>query len=308
MVLLSTNPGTRGSWMSDEKGEMDVPLQINGGRASLQQEVDFNYCYSCSQKIRQAEKVGPAVNRWDWHHIIDVISWFCRWLNIPKLASRNGLCELDEKYKLKLCTMTVQSCIQSPGGDSEVSSSLRLRTQEETSYSDDRQKGRYDDADWFKDNPNRAGGTVVVRTEATVAKYCSYIKGILANDWTVSNRPAVKASVFRYPDRLVRNICDKDTTWIRLTCVWFHNCQVGWIVMSSSKMIPEATRLRTAETVPSQPPETFLKHVSESHFDKLYDLTENIQDVMGSQALPPSTAVCKVMTILNSKCVRNSDT
>ena len=53
-----------------------------------------------------------------------------------------------------------------------------------------------------------------------------------------------------------------------------------------------------------QPPETFLKHVSDSHLDKLYDLPENIQDVMGLQALRPSAAVCKVMTIPNSKCVR----
>ena len=41
-----------------------------------------------------------------------------------------------------------------------------------------------------------------------------------------------------------------------------------------------------------------------SHLDKLYDLPENIQDGMGLQALRPSAAVCKVMTIPNSNCVR----
>ena len=93
--------------------------------------------------------------------------------------------------------------IQSPGGDSEVSGSPCLRTQEETTGSVDR-KGQYDDADWFKDNPNRAGGTVVARTDATVAQYCSYIKGILTTDWAVSNQPAVKVSAFGYPTRLVK--------------------------------------------------------------------------------------------------------
>ena len=163
-------------FLSDEEGELEMPLRINGGRASLQQEVDFNYCYNCPQKIKQAKRVGPAVNRWDWHRIIDIICWFCKWLNIPKLGPRNDLCELDEKCKWKSCTGTVQLLIQSPGGDSEVSGSPCLRTQEETTGSVD-WKGQYDDVDWFKDNPNRAGGTVVARTDATVAQYCSYIRG-----------------------------------------------------------------------------------------------------------------------------------
>ena len=96
-------------------------------------------------------------------------------MNIPRLGPRNGLCELDENYKWKSCTGTVPLVIQYPEGDSEVSGSPCLRTQEETTGSVDR-KGQYDDADWFKDNPNRAGGTVIARTDATVAQYCSYIK------------------------------------------------------------------------------------------------------------------------------------
>ena len=38
--------------------------------------------------------------------------------------------------------------------------------------------------------------------------------------------------------------------------------------------------------------------------DKLYDLPESIQDVMGLQAVRPSVAVCKVMTVPDSNCVR----
>ena len=49
---------------------------------------------------------------------------------------------------------------------------------------------------------------------------------------------------------------------------------------------------------------SFLKSVSESNLDKLHDLPENIQDVMGLQALRPSAAVCKVMTIPDSNCIR----
>ena len=83
---------------------------------------------------------------------------------------------------------------------------------------------------------------------------------------------AVEAIVFISPDRLVRDTRDKDTTWIRLTYFWFHNCQVWWIVMSSSNMVPEADRPRAVDTDSTQPPETFLRHVFEAHFDKLYDL------------------------------------
>ena len=205
-------------FLSDEEGELEMPLRINGGRASLQQEVDFNYCYNCPQKMKQVERVRPAVDRWDCHCIIDIICWLCKWMNIPRLGPINGLCALDENYKWKLCTGTVPLCIEYPGGDSEVSGNPCLRTQEETTGLVDR-KGQCDEADWFKDNPNCAGGTVIARTDATVAQYCSYIKGILTMDWAVSNRPAVKVSAFGYPTRLVENTDNKDATWIRLTCV-----------------------------------------------------------------------------------------
>ena len=41
-------------FLSDEEGELEMPLRFNGGRASLQQEVDFNY--NCPQKMKQVEK------------------------------------------------------------------------------------------------------------------------------------------------------------------------------------------------------------------------------------------------------------
>ena len=114
----------------------------------------------------------------------------------------------------------------------------------------------------------------------------------------------MEVSVLGYPSRLVKNTDNKDTAWIRLTCVWFYKCQAGRIVMSSDNFMPGVTRLRPIEEVPSHPSESFLKRVSDSHLDKLYDLPENIQDVMGLQALRPSAAVCKVMTIPDINCVR----
>ena len=69
--------------------------------------------------------------------------------------------------------------------------------------------------------------------------------------------------------------------------------------MSSDNLMPGVI-----EEVPSHPSESFLKRVSDSHLNKLYDLPENIQDVLGVHALRPSAAVCKVMTIPDSNCVR----
>ena len=173
-----------------------------------------------------------------------------------------------------------------------------------TSNPDDRQIGRYDDSDWSRKNPNLAFGKEVSRTGMTCAEYCPYIKLTSLNEWAVSNRPAVEPIVLRSPHRLGRDARDEDITWIRLTYFWFHNCLVWWIVMSSSKIMPEADRPSAVDTDSTQPPGTFLRHVLKSHSDRLYDLPEDITDVMGLQALRPSAEVCKVMTVPNSCCVR----
>ena len=86
------------------------------------------------------------------------------------------------------------------------------------------------------------------------------------------------------PPGLVKNTDNKDTAWIRHTCVWLYKCQAGWIVMSSNRFTPVVTRLRTIEEVPSHSSESFLRRVSDSHLDKLNDIPESIQDVMGLQA------------------------
>ena len=194
------------------------------------------------------------------------------------------------------------SLIPTAGGRPRSSaSSIYRRSMEEDTV----QNGQYDDdADWFDGYPNRVGGSVITGTDATVAQYCSYIRGIPTEDWALSNRPAVRINVLEYPPVLVKHSDNKDTTWIRLRWVWLYKFLAGRIVMSSNRFTPVVTRPRTIEEVPSNSSASFLKRVSESNLDKLYDLPESIQDVMGLQALLPSAAVCKVMTIPDSNCVR----
>ena len=45
-------------FLSDEKGVMNVPSRINGGRASLQQGVDFDVMYRCPQKGRHVSGIN----------------------------------------------------------------------------------------------------------------------------------------------------------------------------------------------------------------------------------------------------------
>ena len=103
-------------FLSDLGDDVEMPLHINDDRASLQQKVDFNYENDCPQRIEQVQKVGPTKNRWDGHRILDIICWFCKWLNTQKLEPRNGLGEMCGHYKWQLCTGTVPRSIQYPEG------------------------------------------------------------------------------------------------------------------------------------------------------------------------------------------------
>ena len=134
--------------------------------------------------------------------------------------------------------------------------------------------------DWLDGHPNRRGGSVKTGTEATIALYSEDIKGLQSKDRILSDRPAVWKYVTVYPLRLV--ICLDDTLTV-LYCGVVFNLLSGRVEMSSGG---------------------FLKSVSESSQDKLCDLPDSILDVMGLQALRPSAAVCKVMTIPDSNCIR----
>ena len=238
-------------FLSDENGEVDMPSRRNGGQGSLRQEVDFDSLYIC--KTGHALTAGPAIDRWDWRCILGNVVRFSKLPDIPKLTDRKGFRNLDRKYGLTLCVITVQSSIQPFESGPVTSSYPRLESHDETSNPDDWHIGRYDDSDWSRENPNRAFGKEVSRTGTTCAEYCPYIKVTSLNDWAVSNRPAVEHMVFRSPHRLVWDARREDTMWIRLTCFWFHNCLVWWIVMSSSKIRPEADSPSAVDTDLAQP-------------------------------------------------------
>ena len=202
-----------------------------------------------------------------------------------------------------LCTGIVTRSVQYPVGRSVLRGSPCSRRLGDETGSVDR-NGQYDyDADWLDGHPNRVGGSVITGTDATV-QYCSYIRGIPTEDWALSNRPAVWINVLEYPPVRVNCANNTDTAWIVFRCVWLYKLLAGRIEMSSNRLTPVTSRLRTIEEVPSTSSASFLKCVSESNLDKLHHLPERIQDVMGLQALRPSAAVCKVMTIPDSNCVR----
>ena len=136
------------------------------------------------------------------------------------------------------------------------------------------------DLDWLDGYPNRRGGSVETGTDVTIAQYDKDIKSSLSRDGTLSDQPAVWKWAPVYP--LILVICSDRTLTVLYCGVVFKSLTVR-LEMSSGG---------------------FLKSVSESNQDKLYDLPEGIQDVMGLQALRPSAAVCKVMTIPDSNCIR----
>ena len=105
-------------FLSDEKGEMDMPSRINDGRASLQQEVDFDSVHRCPQKMGQATGT---------HRLAKLSPPERATISVDTVSS-NGPCDLDRKYKLKLCVMMVQSRVHTPITGLEISTYPRLKT------------------------------------------------------------------------------------------------------------------------------------------------------------------------------------
>ena len=58
------------------------------------------------------------------------------------------------------------------------------------------------DLDWLDGHPNRRGGSVITKTDATVTQYCSYMGEIPTEDGARRNRPAVWINVFEYSSRV----------------------------------------------------------------------------------------------------------
>ena len=58
------------------------------------------------------------------------------------------------------------------------------------------------DLDWLDGHPNRRGGSVITKTDATVTQSCSYMGEIPTEDGARRNRPAVWINVFEYSSRV----------------------------------------------------------------------------------------------------------
>ena len=100
-----------------------------------------------------------------------------------------------------------------------------------------------------------------------------------------------------HPDRVVRlMICIKDAFITdgpldQSPAVWRNTC-VFYCIFSYLTTVGEM----------SSP--CFLTSITEKDYDRLYDLPTGIHDVMGLKAVRPSSAVCKVMSIPDSNCIR----
>ena len=74
--------------------------------------------------------------------------------------------------------------------------------------------------------------------------------------------------------------------------------------MSSNVVSLVVDKSGAATSTSTQLPGKFLGLSLDLGSDRLYDLIDNIPDVMGLRALRPSAAICKVMSVPDSRCVR----
>ena len=74
--------------------------------------------------------------------------------------------------------------------------------------------------------------------------------------------------------------------------------------MSSGIKLPAVERAGATTTASTPLSGTFLRLAVDMRSDRLYDLVNDIQDVMGLRAIQPSAAIVKVMSVSDSRCVR----
>ena len=270
-------------FLSDEREDMGMPLRIDDGRPVRQRKVYFGDVNKCPQMTEGIYGVGPTGDRWDGQRILDTWCKLCKWMNTQYWDPENDLGVNCRQDNGRLATGIVKRSVQYPVQRPILRKSPCSRRLGDETGSVDRNGQDDFDADWLDGHPNWRGGSVITGTDVTVAQYCRYIKEIPPGDWALSNRPAVRNDVRDYPLALVNCSINTDRAWIVFRCALLYRLLAVRIEMSSG---------------------SFLKSVSESNLYKLYDLPESIQDVMGLQALRPSAAVCKVMTIPDSNCVR----
>ena len=74
--------------------------------------------------------------------------------------------------------------------------------------------------------------------------------------------------------------------------------------MSSGIKLPAVDQAGAAPAATTPLPGTFLGLALDLRSDRLYDLVNDIPDVMGLRAIQPSAAIVKVMSVPDSRCVR----
>ena len=96
----------------------------------------------------------------------------------------------------------------------------------------------------------------------------------------------------------------QDLTWIVLIGFWLSCRLVWWSSMWSRTKLPAVDQVGATPTTSTPLPGTFLGLALDLRSDRLYDLVNDIPDVMGLWAIQPSTAIVKVMSMPGSRCVR----
>ena len=115
--------------------------------------------------------------------------------------------------------------------------------------------------------------------------------------------------LFGSPLRRVRGLQQpplppQDPTWIVLVGVWLSCRLVWWSIMSSGRKLPVVDQAEATPTTSTPLPGTFLGLALDLRSDRLYDLVNDILDVMGLRAIQPSAGIVKVMSVPASRCVR----
>ena len=131
------------------------------------------------------------------------------------------------------------------------------------------------------------GKTVIPRTEMKCAEDSAYIKPGSVVESPVCVWSVTGSLLFRSPLGRVRSVPTQDPTWIVLVGFWFHGCFVWWIIMSSNMDSLAVNQAGAATSALTPLPGTFLGFALDLGSDRLYDLVDDIPDVMGLWALCP---------------------
>ena len=165
LLLFSTVHNVMLSWMrpmvaltskiflSDEREEVEMPLYVNDDRPVRERKLYFRDVDTGTQMTKGTYGVGPTGDRLYGQRILDTWYMWCIWMN-------------TQLWDTELLL----------GG-----SPCSRRLGDETGSINRNGQFKFD-VDWLDGHPNWRGGSVITGTEATVAQYCRYIKGLPTKD------------------------------------------------------------------------------------------------------------------------------